>query len=172
MNRPMQANLHNELAPVKIQKKDRPSAAPDYDVVEDKKTLAVRNKALDHMKAGPMYNSVARLMLMIGGPLLTAGLMGMITAGAGVAVTTIAVITAVGAALTVGGIVVDYVGTRSSQSGGLDQSEFNAQSTARHLVQELKANNMFMPTFENNKRGDGRSWVQATGKGQGDLQVS
>ena len=59
-----------------------------------------------------------------------------------------------------------------SQSGGLDQSEFNAQSTARHLVQELKANNMFMPTFENNKRGDGRSWVQATGKGQGDLQVS
>lgn len=168
------ANQQNEIPATlgkAALKKDKPAVDND-DVVEDKKTLAVRNKALEHMKKGPMYNSVARLMLMIGGPILTAGLMGLIgIGGAAIAPLTIAIVTTIGAALTVGGIIVDYAGTRSMQSGGLDQSEFNAQSTARHLVQELKASNM-CTTFENNKRGDGRSWVQATGKGQGELQVS
>lgn len=133
----------------------------------DKAMLKVHDKTLDRMKWGPIFNSASRLMLVIGGPLLTAGLMALVGVGA-VAFTTAIALTAVGAAVTVAGIGVDYIGTRHSQSGYMDQAEFGAQSTARHLVQELKASNMCM-TFEQNARGDGRSWVQATGRTSNDI---
>jgi len=153
-----------------VQSEIKTKKSDSDELVEDKKLLSIRNKAYEHMKVGPMYNSMARLMLMIGGPILTAGVMGLIgLGGAAITPATIAIVTAIGLALTVGGIAVDFMGTRSSQSGYLDQAEVGAQSTARHLVQELKASNLCM-TFEQNARNDGRSWVQATGKEQGGMQ--
>ncbi len=139
------------------------------DVFDDKAMRQARDKTLGKLALGPMYNSASRLMLMIGGPLLTAGLMGFLGVGGGaIALGTTLAVAAAGAALTVTGIAVDYMGTRAMQAGGMDAAEVGAQSTARHLVQELKASNLCM-TFEQNSRADGRSWVQATGRSNAEL---
>lgn len=142
-------------------------AATD-DLYTDKELAKARDKTMDHLKAGPKLHAVSRFILMIGGPILTAGVMGLIgfgTAGTGLVAGAILA----GAALTGIGIAIEYNGIRNNQSGHMDQVEVGAKSTARHLVEELKSQNMCQ-TFEQNARKDGKSWVQATGRGDAGQQ--
>ena len=139
------------------------------DLFQDKTTRAARDKALDHMKWGPLIGSVARFMMAIGGPILGAGLFAMLGAGTPAMAASAPLIALAGAALTAVGISIEYAGTRAAQAAGLDQAELSAQCNARHLVQEMKSSHISM-SFEQNQRADGRSWVQATGRDSQGLQ--
>ena len=136
------------------------------DLYTDKELKSSRDRAMEHMRHGPRLQAISRFILMIGGPILTAGVIGLIgiggaaAAGGGIAIAA----TIIGAALTAIGMYTDYNSSRHYQSGYLDQVEVGAKSTARHLVQELKAQNISM-NFEQNQRQDGMSWVQATSRG-------
>jgi hypothetical protein len=138
------------------------------DLCQDETIRTARKKTFAKMKWAPIFYSASRLMGIFGGPMLGSGLLAWIgLGGAAPAVTTIAiVITAVGAALSVLSIAADYLGTRISQDGYLDQTEVGAQSTARHIAKELKANNLVVTEEKHaqNQRADGKSWVQAVNK--------
>lgn len=153
---------------------EEPAKPASDDLFEDKTLRRARDRALGHMKWGPMMTAASRLMVMIGGPILTAGLLGVIGAAAGAAsalsMSVALPVALAGVALTAAGIATEYIGSRYYQSGNLDQVEVGALSTARHLVQELKSSQVKM-TFEQNTRSDGRTWVQATGRGTGELQT-
>lgn len=139
------------------------------DLFEDKQLRKARDKTLEHMKWGPMITGVSRFLMAIGAPILTAGVLALIGVGGATAGAAALPIAIAGACVTALGIATEYMGTRMWQSASLDQTEVSAQCNARHLVQELKSSHVSM-TFEQNKRNDGRSWVQATGRGNGELQ--
>lgn len=145
------------------------SSASSDDLFQDKSLRQVRDKALDHMKWGPLIGSISRLMMAIGGPIVGAGMYGLLGAATPALAAAAPMILAIGLATTILGIAVEYVGTRMYQSASLDQTEVSAQCNARHLVQELKASRMSM-TFEQNTRSDGRTWQMATGRGDPEVQ--
>jgi hypothetical protein len=63
---------------------------------------------------------------------------------------------AVGALFVGISVMATYKASRIWQSKQFDAYEVSAQSTAHHLVQELKGNNMCL--VEEHKRADGKSW--------------
>lgn len=137
---------------------------PPIDICDDEQVKAARAQTMEKMKWGPMIGSVSRAAAMIGGPLFGTGLMGILVLSKAdpTLFMPLAIAATIGAALSLGAIALDYVGTRWSQSAGLDQTEVGAKSTARHLVQELKSNNMcFLKTQECEApaRADGKSWA-------------
>jgi hypothetical protein len=66
----------------------------------------------------------------------------------------------VGAALAAVSIGADYLASRIWQSKTFDNFELNAQSTAHHMVQELKANGVVIEQPQAPARQEGKSWVQ------------
>lgn len=147
----------------------KPAARNEDDLYQDRSLRKARDKTLDHMKWGPLVGAVSKFLMAIGGPIVGAGMYGLLGAASPALAAVAPVILGIGLVTTALGIAVDYAGTRMWQSASLDQTEVSAQCNARHLVQELKASHVCM-TFEQNQRADGRSWVQATGRDAGGIQ--
>lgn len=145
------------------------------EIFKDKNVLEVKNKMMGKLKLNAMLGSVSRVATFIGGPLLAGGLgvgLGSVLSAMANGATLLGAIT--GLALPVVGTLVagavfvgvavaaDYAATRIWQSSQFDNFEMNAESTARHLVKELKVNSMCLTQeHEQNQRADGKSWVQA-----------
>lgn len=145
---------------------------PDNEqIVKDPEILAVKDKMMRKLRKNSLLTSVSTIGALIGGPLFAAGIMGVATAlfSAGAATATgLAVIGGlpVLAMLGVGALFVGisvgaaYKASRIWQSKQFDNFEVGAQSTAHHLVQELKANNMCLVEEHKTARADGKSWEQ------------
>jgi hypothetical protein len=114
--------------------------------------------------------STSHMMRLVGGPLLALGILALAGSNFGlVALSTVAAITAVGTALTIGGYVGEYASGIAPSKYENTIIESKAIEEARGLVQDFKAANSSV-AFEQNTRNDGRSWVQATGKGSSGMQ--
>jgi hypothetical protein len=132
-------------------------------VCKDSDISAKRRSTYSKLMWGPTLSSLSQLLGMFGGPMLGAGLLALIGfGGAAGAITTAAiVVTAIGAALSIAGVVTNFIGSRSQNDGWLDQTEMGALANARYLVKELKANNMCLTNeHPQNCRADGKEWSQ------------
>jgi hypothetical protein len=145
-----------------------PACDDASEMFHDKRVLADKHKVMDHMKWNALLGSIAESCKFVAGPLFGVGIGAAMAAG----VITPLAIGLLGAAVAflVVGVASGFTATRIWQSGQFDNFELNAQSTARHLVQELKSEKMCM-TYEQNCRADGKKWVQVTSRDQGGLQT-
>ena len=146
------------------------------DIIKDAKMLSTKKKVMGSLRWNSVLNSVSKAAALIAGPLiasaLVAGLpatLGAMTnfslAGIGSALAAgfsmpIAMTLAVGAVFAVAAIGADYAASRIWQSKQFDNYEITAQSTAKHLVEEIKSHNMCMTEHEVTSRADGKSWSQ------------
>jgi len=72
-----------------------------------------------------------------------------------------------GVATAVLGVAVGtgYAASRLLQSNQFDNFEINAESTARHLVKEMKSSKTVVTEEHNqNVRADGKRWVQVVSR--------
>lgn len=145
-----------------------PNPAADPELFADKKILDDKRRVMNHMKWSALLGSIADSCKYVAGPLFGVGI-GAALAASAITPLAIGLLVAAMGFLTVG-VTSGFAATRIGQSGQFDNLELNAQSTARHLVQELKAEKMCM-TYEQNCRADGKKWVQVTSRDQGGLQT-
>lgn len=142
--------------------------------IRDRQVLAAKKENMGKLKWNSVLNSVSQVSTFIGGPLLAGSLpfaiksifesmsagSTFLTAVAGLAApATLPILgtMAVAAAFIAVAVGTNYVASRIWQSKTFDNFEINAQSTANHLIKELKANNMCL---EHEKPADGKNWVQ------------
>lgn len=133
-------------------------------IISDHKSLEVKKIAMRNMRNETFLNSLSKVATFIGGPLMAAGLTmaasqffgigaaaggAAAAAGGAAAVTGLAAIApatlgilAVGAAFVAVAVATDFISSRIYQGCQFDNTEFNAESTGRHIVKELKAQNM------------------------------
>jgi|GEM_PF-3760064 len=162
---------------------DTSSETKSEEIFKDQKVLDVKQKMMGKLKWSAMLGSVSRVATFIGGPLLAGGLgiglgsvLTAISAGAtlGAAITGLALPvlgTLVAGAFFVGvAVAADFAATRIWQSSQFDNFEMNAESTARHMVQEMKTSHITMVEHEQNQRADGKTWVQAVRRTDQPLQ--
>jgi len=156
----------------------QPSISPNNpdNIIEDRKSLAIKDKVMARLKPNTWLNSVSKVATFIGGPLMAAGLTaaaagifhggiaGLTWGSVGTALTSAALAPALGM-IAAGAIFValavgtDYIASRIWQGCNFDNLEANADSTARHLVKELKTHNMCM--VEHNAPGiQKKDWAQ------------
>jgi hypothetical protein len=120
---------------------------PD-NIIEDEKSLAIKDKVMARLKANTWLNSISKMAMYVGTLLTTATtgvvLGSLLHGGALAAALTAPVIgaLAIGAAVIGVAVVTDFMASRIWQGANFDNLEANADSTARHLVKELKVNNM------------------------------
>ena len=119
-----------------------------------------------------MLTSISDSCKFVAGPLFSIGAGVLITALSATAGTAAAALMPLGVGLMAGALGVlavavstGYYASRIWQSGQFDNFELNAQSTARHLVQELKTSRTTMVNEHGqNARSDGKKWVQVVSR--------
>jgi membrane protein implicated in regulation of membrane protease activity len=147
-----------------------PDPTSTNEMIRDARVLAAKKENMGKLRWSSILSSISTVGAVVGGPLMAAGVIGLASyffGGATAAATGIAsmgmfpiVATLVVGALFVGMSVASaYAASRIWQSKQFDNFEINAQSTAHHLVQELKANDMCIEQ-EKSTRADGKSWSQ------------
>ncbi len=147
-------------------------------IARDAEAQAAKRTLMNRLKTNTRFSSISRALGAIGGPLFAVSLTLITNTAMGVgglaAVTAVSWgVLAVGAAFTVASLAADYVAARSWQSSNIDTQEATAQSTGRHIAQELKKEGLCISTggkegieCETNRRTDGKSWVQAVAEQQ------
>ena len=115
---------------------------------------------MEKLKWNALLGSIAETSKFVAGPLFGVGI------GAAMAATTLGwtlplTLLTVAATFLVVGVAAGYASTRIWQSGQFDNFEINAESTARHLIKELKSSHiMTHEEHGQNARADGKKWVQ------------
>jgi hypothetical protein len=134
-----------------------PNCDPDpNDIVHDHRSLEVKQNVMDRLKKNAALNSISDIAKFVGTFLATAGA-GAMLAGT-VTAATIGLLS-VGAAVIGVAAVASYMSSRIYQSANFDNLEANASSTARHLVKELKVNNMCMTTEQDSSCAHKTDWA-------------
>jgi hypothetical protein len=152
------------------------SNSPAAGLIGDNETLEVKRQLLDNLKANSLLTSISKATTFLAGVMLAAGMAIIGTALKDVAVgaslpTVIAAVSnpvglsflGVAIAATAIAVVTDYKASRIWQGGNFDNLEMNARSTAKHLVEQLKENNLCLTKpreHEQNQRADGKQWSQ------------
>ncbi len=128
-----------------------PPPNPQDDIIDDDKSRSVKKIVMARLKPNTWLNSISKISTFIGAPLLAAGvtmaataIFGAATIALGFAAISAATIgvLAVGALFVTAAVATDYAASRIYQGCNFDNLEANADSTARHLVKEMKKNNM------------------------------
>lgn len=119
----------------------------------DEKTRATKAEVLTRYDRSATYNSLSKVATFVGTMFTTAGVtmgLGAIAGTAAIAATTPVIlgVLAIGALFLGGAVVADKIASHIYQGANFDNLEANANSTARHLVSELKTNSMCL-TNEN-----------------------
>jgi hypothetical protein len=132
------------------------------EIITDKHALNLKHQMMDKLKWNALLGSVAETCKFMAGPLTGFGLAGLM------AVQPFAIPVLIAAAVSLAvGVAAGYASTRIWQSGQFDNFELNAESTARHLVQELKTSRTTLVEEHGmNQRADGKKWVQVVNKDQ------
>lgn len=138
---------------------------PD-NIIEDSKSLAIKDKVMSRLKTNTWLNSVSKGAMYLGGVLTTAaigaGLGSMFHAGATLLAAfagPVGIALAIGAAIVAVGIATDYAASRIWQGANFDNLEANADSTARHLVKELKTHNMCLTNEQDSPCAQKQDWA-------------
>lgn len=136
------------------------SAEVSDEIIHDKSAIQMKHKVMEKMKWNALLTSVAETCKFVAGPLAGIGIGGLMASSA----FAIPVLLVAATLLTVG-VASGYASARIWQSGQFDNFELNAESTARHLVQELKTSRMVISEeHAQNTRADGKKWVQVVSK--------
>lgn len=130
------------------------------EMFEDERTQTTKRKLMDKMRMNSLFQSVGDTCKFVAGPLMGIGI-GVLALGTAPLAVGAAVVTA-GVALLAVGIASSYASSRIWQSAQFDNFEVNAKSTAEHLVEKIKENNLCLTEHPQNQRKDGKSWVEAT----------
>lgn len=148
------------------------------EIITDGRALSIKKKMMKSLRWNSILGSVSQVATFIGGPLMAAGLtaaamafMGTVAqtgslaaAISGITLASIGGLTTVGI-LATGALFVtaavgsNYLASRIWQSRMFDNYEISAVSTAKHMVEEIKSNNMCF-VKEEPARTDGKSWAQ------------
>ena len=152
-------HIHNPLA--------------DEDIVKDTAVLTSKKKVMGSLRWNSLLNGISTIGALIGGPLFAAGIMGAANAlfvegaavgtGFAAAIGGMPVVAMLGVGALFVGVAVasTYAASRIWQSKQFDNFEINAESTAHHLVKELKANDMCLTDeHATPARADGKTWQQ------------
>jgi hypothetical protein len=141
------------------------------EIIHDKVALENKHEIMEKLKWNALLGSISETCKFAAGPVFGLGLAFAVGANpaAGMAVA-VPLLLGAAALLTIA-VVAGYASTRIWQSGQFDNFELNAESTARHLVQELKTSHVSVTQEHGqNTRADGRKWVQVVNRGdQGGL---
>lgn len=132
------------------------------DIIRDAEMARAKEKTLNKMRWDAQMRGTAQMLGMFSGPILGGGIYAM--AGAAGVTPLGAAMVGVGTLLGLGAVATTYMASRTSQDGGFDQVEAGAQSTAKHIVEELKKNNLCLKEdheYDNPGRADGKPWLQA-----------
>ncbi len=145
------------------------TSAERSEIIHDKQALQIKHQVMDKMRKYSMLTSISDSCKFVAGPLFGIGTTLMISAltlAASAALMPIAIGMLVGAAaMLAGGVTTGYFASRMWQSGQFDNLEINAESTARHLVQELKTSrSTTVEEHTQNVRADGKKWAQVVSK--------
>lgn len=141
-------------------------------IARDAEAQANKRTLMNRLKTNTRFSSMSRALGAIGGPLFAVSLTIVATTAMTTGLATVATVSwgvlAVGAAFTAASLAADYVAARSWQSNNIDTQEATAQSTGRHIAQELKKEGLCLnsaskegPECETNQRRDGKTWTQA-----------
>lgn len=142
------------------------------EMLEDKEMLATKSKLMERMRWNSLFASIGDTCKFVAGPLFGVAIGTMAASGFAITAAAGAMMVAA-AALLVVGVASSYLSSRIWQSSQFDNFEINAKSTADHLVEKIKENNLCLVEHEENKRKDGKSWVQAVHKPeQGGVEVT
>jgi hypothetical protein len=144
----------------------KPQISPNNpdNIIEDTKSLAVKDKVMARLKANTWLNSISKVTMFLGTMLTTAGVTMGLGALAGTAAVTAPVsiivgVLAAGAAMLATAIGTDFAASRIWQGANFDNLEANADSTARHLVKELKVNNMCLVNEQDSPCATKQDWA-------------
>jgi hypothetical protein len=135
-------------------------------IIEDEKSLAIKQKVMARQKTSSFLNSISKAAMYLGGVLSTAAIgagLGSVFHGAVFLAAfsgPVGIALAIGAAIIAVGIATDYAQSRIWQSCTFDNLEANADSTARHLVRELKGNNMCMVNGQDSPCAARNDWAK------------
>jgi hypothetical protein len=132
----------------------------NVELFEEERIQSTKRKLMDKMRWNSLFQSVGDTCKFVAGPLMGVGI-GVLALGTAPAAVGLSVIAAGVALLTVG-IASSYASSRIWQSAQFDNLEVNAKSTAEHLVEKIKENNLCLTEHPQNQRKDGKSWVEAT----------
>lgn len=144
------------------------------EIITDKHALNLKHQMMDKLKWNALLTSVSDSCKFVAGPLFSIGAGVLITALTATAGTAAAALMPLGVGLMAGAVSIlavavgtGYAASRIWQSGQFDNFELNAESTARHLVQELKSSRTTLVSeHAMNQRADGKKWVQVVSKDQ------
>lgn len=145
------------------------------EIFKDKQVLEVKKKMMNKLKWNSMLLSISDTCKFVAGPMFSIGAGSLITALTVASASAVALplgigLMAVAGAMLATAVACGYASSRIWHSGQFDNLEENARSTARHLVEELRQNNMCVIEHEQNKRADGKTWVQAVTRSGQPLQ--
>lgn len=153
-----------------LEKLDPTSTNP---LIQDQQVLAAKKDSMGKLKWNAMLNSISQVSAFIGGPLLAGSLPFAIksvfetvatgaTLGAAITGLSLPIIgtMAVAAMFIVTSVASSYIASRIWQSKTFDNYEISAQSTARHIVQEIEAHNKCVAEKQEPTRADGKTWQQ------------
>lgn len=133
------------------------------EIIHDKHALEMKRQIMGKMKWNALLSSVAESCKFVAGPLFGCGVGAALAVG-GLTLLPITLL-AVATGFLIAGVASGYASSRIWQSGQFDNFEINAESTARHLVQELKSSRILHhEEHTQNVRADGKKWAQVVGR--------
>lgn len=144
-------------------------------VIDSEHSRAVKSDMMNRLKWNALFHSVSDSAKFIASPLFAMGATILIVGSVGgVAVPIwvgVSILGAAAASLVVG-VTTGFFADRIWQEHSVNVSEMNAKSTAKCLVNELKANNLCLTQEEKPCRNDGKSWQQFTAERDAQLQAA
>ena len=136
------------------------TASSPEELIKDRETLAVKDNLMAKMKQGTLYSSISTVAMFVAGPLMAIGASLALATGGTSMMAGLALLGFAATALAVG-VTTSYLSSRVWQGSNFDTFEMNARSTAKHLVEQLKENNLCLTSeHEQNCRADGKQWAQ------------
>lgn len=137
------------------------------EICDDPKIAHLKKKQMGKFKSHALLGSIADSCKFIAGPMFAIGISTLIV---GTVATSVSVALLAVAALSLAiGVGSSYAASNIWVDGQFDNYEITAKSTAHHLVQEIKSNNLCLT--ENKSRTDGKSWCQATAESKAAQQT-
>jgi hypothetical protein len=127
------------------------------EICTDPEIAHLKQTMLKRLRRNSLLSSIGDTCKFIAGPMFGIGIGAAISIGTVAATLPLALLGAAMAFLVIG-VTSSYSASRIWQAGQFDNYEITAQSTARHIVQEIKKENSCIA--EQPARTDGKSWTE------------
>lgn len=126
------------------------------DICTDPQIAYLKQKQMQKFRRHSFLSSIADSCKFVVGPLIAVGMSTLIIGSVAPAVSIS--LLAAAATFLITGVATSYAAARIWHDGQFNNYEISAKSTAHHMVQEIKANNMCF--VKEAGRADGKSWCE------------